>query len=175
MKDIGEYLVELSVELIILVSTVVVIAFMVTGGCGNENGSPTPTASPPTTGFPPECNGTFDVSLSCPAESLAGSVCLPYYCDILDSSGAELEVFDTFSIVFGRNCTETDCFTLECSDLSIDFEDVIANEATFIIESIDDIPVGEDVEGVQTSGRPKGSIIIDGEEFEFTCPGYALP
>jgi len=75
MKNAGDALIYRTSGLIVLISSIAMIALMVTGGCGG-NGSNTP---PSATGFPPECDGTFGVDLSCPATSLAGSVCLRMY------------------------------------------------------------------------------------------------
>lgn len=85
MSETGESVIERSVMLIILISSVVVIAFVITGGCGDggnggSTNTPTPTIPGPT-GFSEECDGTFDVDLSCPAESLAGAICNIYSCE----------------------------------------------------------------------------------------------
>ena len=170
MVNAGDALINRSVELIVLISSVVMIAFMITGGCGG-NGSNSP---PVVTGFPPECAGTFDVDLSCPAESLAGSTCLPYTCDITDNSTDPPEVINSFHIVFGRNCVDTDCFTLVCQDL-MNGSVIVAEEASIIVESVSGIQVGEDVEGQVGYGLPKGTIFIGQEQFSVDCPVIVVP
>ncbi|MGH7851718.1 MAG: hypothetical protein ACREOP_15600 [Thermodesulfobacteriota bacterium] len=173
MKNAGDALIYRTSGLIILISSIVMIALMITGGCdgsGNGDNSPPPGA----TGFPPECDGTFDVDLSCPATSLAGSVCLPYFCDIVDDSVSPAEVIDTTTFVFGDQCTDTDCFTLECQDI-FNGSVIDADAATVIIETVDGTPVGEDVEGNVFQGTPDGRIIIGNEEFVLDCLGFVTP
>ena len=170
MKNAGDVLIGRASSLIVLISSIVMIAFMVTGGCdgsGNGDNSPPPGA----TGFPPECDGTFDVDLSCPATSLAGSTCLPYLCDIVDDSEEPPAIIDNLTVVFGDNCTDTDCFTLECQDISV----IDADAATIIIDSVSGTPVGEDVEGNVFQGTPDGRIIIGNEEFALDCNGFITP
>ena len=170
MKNAGDALIDRTSGLIVLISTIVMIALMVTGGCdSNSNGDSSPTPAP--TGFPPECDGTFGVDLSCPATSLAGSVCLPYVCDVIDDSEEPPMIIDNITVVFGDHCTDTDCFTLECQDISV----IGADAATIIIESVDGTPVGEDVEGSVFQGTPDGVIIIGGEEFVLDCNGFITP
>jgi hypothetical protein len=169
MNSAGDVLIGRASSLIVLISSIVMIALMVTGGCdSNNNGTPAPT------GFPPECDGTFDVDLSCPATSLAGSVCLPYFCDIVDDTVAPAEVIDTTTFVFGDNCTDTDCFTLECQDI-FNGSVIDADAATVIIETVDGTPVGENVEGSVFQGTPDGRIIIGNEEFALDCLGFVTP
>ncbi|MEW6144376.1 MAG: hypothetical protein AB1598_05095 [Thermodesulfobacteriota bacterium] len=166
MKNRGDALINRAAEMIVIISSVAVIALMAVGGCNNGgHGEPAPT------GFPPECEGTFDVDLSCPATSLAGSVCLPYSCDVIDDGVEPPMVIDSIIIVFGDHCTDTDCFTLECQDISV----IGADSATIIIESVSGTPVGEDVEGSVFQGLPDGRIIIDGEEFALDCTSIITP
>ncbi len=168
MKNAGDALIYRTSGLIVLISSIAMIALMVTGGCdGNGDNSPPPGA----TGFPPKCDGTFDVDLSCPATSLAGSVCLPYVCDVIDDSEEPPMIIDNITVVFGDNCTDTDCFTLECQDISV----IDADAATIIIDSVSGMPVGEDVEGSVFQGTPDGVIIIGGEEFVLDCNGFVTP
>ena len=167
MKNAGDALIYRTSGLIVLISSIAMIALMVTGGCGG-NGSNTP---PSATGFPPECDGTFGVDLSCPATSLAGSVCLPYVCDVIDDSEEPPMIIDNITVVFGDHCTDTDCFTLECQDISV----IDADAATIIIDSVSGTPVGEDVEGSVFQGTPDGVIIIGGEEFVLDCNGFITP
>ncbi|MEQ9619769.1 MAG: hypothetical protein RIG61_11440 [Deltaproteobacteria bacterium] len=173
MNKVEEPFAERVAEIIILISSLVIIAFMITGGCEGSGGA-SPTPQPATTGFPPECDGTFDIDLSCPATSLAGSVCLPYICDIIDDSTEIPEIVDNITIVFGKKCTDTDCFRLECEDLKNE-SGTVAEEASIVIESVNDTPVGEDVEGQESFGFPKGAIFIGGEEFFLDCNSAVVP
>jgi hypothetical protein len=170
VKQIGDAIITRSVELIIFTSSIVMIAFMISGGCGGNGGGEPPVR----TGFPPECNGTFVIDLSCPASSLAGSVCLPYICDVIDDSGIMPEIVDTLTIVFGSSCTDTDCFTLECLDLTGQ-SGVFAEEASINIESVDDMPVGPDVEGEVGFGFPKGTLFRGEDEFLLDCNSAVVP
>jgi hypothetical protein len=166
MKKAGDRYLNRAAEIIVIISSVAVIAFMAVGGCNNGgHGEPSPT------GFPPECDGTFGVDLNCPAGSLAGSVCLPYVCDVINDSEEPPMIVDNITVVFGDHCTDTDCFTLECQDISV----IGADSATIIIESVDGMPVGEGAMGVVDSGLPDGRIIIDGEEFALDCDGFVIP
>ena len=174
MKKCSETLINRAVEFIVIFSSLLSIALMVTGGCNNGgHGSPevTPSPTPLLTGFPPECDGTFGVDLSRPATSLAGSICLPYFCDVIDDSVSPPEVVDTITVVFGNHCSDSDCFTLECGDTSV----LDADSATIIIESVNGTPVGEDAMGVVDSGLPDGRIIIGGEEFLLDCNAIVVP
>ena len=170
MKNTGDAFINRTSSLIVLISSIVMIAFMVTGGCEGDGGGTPPSA----TGFPPECNGTFDVDLSCPASSLSGSTCLPYVCDIVDDTGNSPEIVDTTTIIFGKSCTQADCFTLECQDI-FNGPVIDADAATIVIESVSGTPVGGDVGGKVFQGTPDGRIIIDGEEFALDCNGFITP
>jgi len=157
-------------SLIILVTSLTIIGTMIYGGCSSD-GTPSPTRTPGGTGFPPECDNTFDVSLSCPAVSLEGSPCLTYVYDVIDDSGPEPVVVEDFvTIRFGEKCAAADCFTLECEGIESGIGD-----ATFIIETVNDITVGEDVQGEIYSGLPEGPIFIGEDEFFFDCQGTIVP
>jgi len=174
MKYKGDVLINRIAEFIVVFSSLLIVALMVTGGCNNgKHGGPsvTSTPTPALTGFPPECDGTFGVDLSCPATSLAGSVCLPYVCDVIDDSEEPPMRIDNITIVFGDHCTDTECFTLECQDVSV----LDSDAATVIIESVSGIAVGPDVEGSVYQGIPDGVIVIDGEEFLLDCIGFITP
>src|SRR3990167_5908022 len=146
MKNAWDALIDRTSGLIVLISSIAMIALMVAGGCESSNHpdpvvttTPSPQPSPQVTGFPPECTNTFYVDLSCPATSLAGSTCLPYVCDIVDNSEEPPVIIDNLTVVFGDKCTDTDCFTLECQDISV----IDADAATIIIDSVSGTPVGE--------------------------------
>lgn len=170
MKYKGDAIINRLAEFIVVVSSLLIVALMVTGGC-NEGGHGGPTPSNPPTGFPPECEETFNVDLSCPAASLAGSVCLPYVCEVIDDSVEPPMQIDNLTIVFGDHCTDTDCFTLECQDISV----LDSDAATVIIDSVSGMAVGPDIEGAIFQGIPDGVIIIDGEEFLLDCTGFITP
>lgn len=175
MKNSGDTLINRVAEMIILVSSVAVIAFMAVGGCeSGGHGGPSFTPSPAPTGFPPECEGTFGVDLSCPAESLAGSFCLPYTCDIFDDSTSPAVEIDSITVVFGDQCMATDCFTLECQGI-LNGSVFDADSATLVVEDVSGFVVGEDVEGEIEFGLPAGRILIEGEEFPFGCDGIVVP
>ncbi|HVY54286.1 MAG TPA: hypothetical protein VHC46_00865 [Thermodesulfobacteriota bacterium] len=175
MKNRRQTFIDRAAELIVAFSSLVVIALMAGGGCdGGGHGGPSVTPTPQPTGFPPECEGTFDVDLSCPAESLAGSVCLPYTCDIFDDSTSPAVEIDSITVVFGDHCTATDCFTIECQNI---FNGSVfdADSATLVVEDVNGFVVGEDVEGEIEFGLPAGRITIEGEEFPFACDGIIVP
>ena len=175
MKNSGDTLINRAAEIIVVISSLLVIALMVTGGCDSGgHGGPSVTPTPGATGFPPECEGTFDVDLSCPAESLAGSFCLPYTCDIFDDSTSPAVEIDSIQFVFGDSCTNTDCFTLECQNI---FNGSVfdADSANIVVEDVSGFVVGEDVDGEINAGLPAGRITIEGEEFQFTCDGIVVP
>ncbi|GEM_PF-2085174 len=175
MKNTGDALIGRASSLIVLISSIVMIALMVTGGCeSGGHGGPSFTPSPAPTGFPPECEGTFGVDLSCPAASLAASVCLPYVCDIFDDTGSPAVEIDSIQFVFGDSCTNTDCFTLECQGI---FNGSVfdAESATIMVEDVSGFVVGEDVEGEIEFGLPAGRIIIEGEDFPIDCSGIVVP
>lgn len=158
-------------SLIVLVTSLSIIGLMIYGGCSSNGQPPPPIRTPGGTGFPPECDGTFDVSLSCPAVSLEDSPCLTYVYDVIDNSGPEPVVVNEFvRIRFGELCTALDCFTLECEGIESGIGD-----ATFIIETVNDITVGEDVQGEINSGLPEGPIFIGEDEFFFDCQGTIVP
>jgi len=171
MRTTGDAFLRKVSSLIIIVTSLSIIGMMIYGGCGSSGGSPTPTSTPGGTGFPPECNGTFDVSLSCPAVSLERSVCLPYVYDVIDDSGPEpVIVYEFVTLRFGDKCIALDCFTLDCNNVSSGVGDAI-----FIVETVNGITVGEDVQGEISSGCPEGPIFIDDNEYYFDCQGIIVP
>ncbi|MAT39335.1 MAG: hypothetical protein CL946_07000 [Ectothiorhodospiraceae bacterium] len=178
MREAEDSFVRRTSAVIVIISSLVTISLMLTGGCDGSATSiqiPTPTPTfAPSTGFPPECDGTFNVSLSCPATSLAGSVCQPYWCDIIDDSIEPGAIVDEIAVVFGGACTDIDCFTLECQDIHSRITETSIGQATVIIETVNDIPVGED-EGEEFSGLPDGRILIDGENFLLDCNSIIVP
>lgn len=171
MRTTGDAFLRKVSSLIIIVTSLSIIGMMIYGGCSSGAGSPTPTRTPGSTGFPPSCDGTFDVSLSCPAVSLEGSVCLTYVYDVIDNSGPEPVVVDEFvTLRFGETCTALDCFTLDCNNISSGIGDAI-----FTVETVNDITVGEDVAGEINSGLPEGPIFIGDNEYYFDCLGTIVP
>jgi hypothetical protein len=170
MKNAGDALIYRTSGLIVLISSIVMIALMVTGGCGG-NGSNTP---PSATGFPPEC-GSPNIDLSCPAGSFLDFDCYSYDCGILDNSTEPPGEVDSFHIIFVRSCAETDCFSLECMDLKQGAR-TVAEEASITFDEINGMPVGEDEEG-ETGFvfSITGSIEIDGSEFGLDCVSGPVP
>ncbi|MCL4244584.1 MAG: hypothetical protein KJ002_05575 [Candidatus Dadabacteria bacterium] len=179
MREAEDSFIRRAAGAIIAIVSLVIISLMLSGGCdgtatSNQIPTPTPTWAP-STGFPPHCDGTFDVSLSCPATSLAGSVCQPYWCDIIDDSIEPGAIVDEITVVFGNTCTDVDCFTLECQGIHSRITETSIGPATIIIETVNDIPVGEDVEGEEFSGLPDGRIIIDGQDLLLDCNSIIVP
>ena len=83
MKNTGDALIDRTSGLIVLISSIVMIALMVTGGCeGNGRQTPLPRRQGSLR------NATvLSMSISAvPPTSLAGSTCLPYVCDIVDDT-----------------------------------------------------------------------------------------
>lgn len=158
---------------IVIVSSLVIISLMLTGGCDGTATSiqiPTPTPTwAPSTGFPPECVG---ISLSCPAADFERAYCVNNECELIDNSVEPPQVIETFFINFSDSCDDVDCFTFECRDVPIGG---VLESPIFIIESLNDYPVGEDIAGPFDFGFPKGTIILNGEEFVFSCGIIAVP
>ncbi len=179
MKTAEDSLIRRAAGAIIIIVSLTIISLMITGGCdGTATSKQIPTPTPtwtPSTGFPPACDGTFDVSLSCPAGSLAGSVCQPYWCDIIDDSIEPGTIVDEISVVFGDSCTDVDCFTLECQSIHSRLTETSIEQATIIIETVNNIPVGPDVEGEFFTGMPDGRIIIDGQDLLLDCNSIIVP
>lgn len=161
---------------IVIISSLVIISLMLTGGCdgsASSNQIPTPTPTwAPSTGFPPECGGTLDISLSCPATDLKGSFCVAYRCYVIDESVEPPAVAETFIIAFDESCTDVDCFTLECQGVLIGG---VLESPIFTIESVNDIPVAEDSPDTFDLGSPKGTIFLGSGEFPFYCGVNAIP
>ena len=179
MRDAEDSFARRASTVIVIISSLVIISLMLTGGCDGTATSiqiPTPTPTwAPSTGFPPHCDGTFDVSLGCPATSLAGSVCQPYWCDVIDDSIEPGAIVEEIAVVFGDACTDVDCFTLECQGIHSRITETSIGQATIIIETVNDIPVGEDVEDEFFSGMPDGRIILDGQDLLLDCNSIIVP
>ena len=176
MRTAEDTFIQRASAVIVIISSLVIISLMLTGGCdgtaaSNQIPTPTPT-SVPSTGFPPECNGTLDISLSCPATDLKGSFCVAYRCYVIDESVEPPAVAETFIIAFDESCTDVDCFTLECPDIPIGG---VLESPIFTIESVNDIPVAEDSQGTFDLGSPKGRIFLGSGEFSFSCGVNAIP
>ena len=176
-------------SIIILVTSLAIIAFMSYGGCGggsNDGGSgpssspaptatftpptPTPTTPPGATGSP-GC-GSVQVSIACPAVSLEEPNCIGHVCKVIDETGSEPVLIDEFTIGFSVKCTAFDCFTLECENTS-----EIIGDSTIVIESVSGIPVNEDSEEIEYNGKPDGTIFFDDTDYTFRCSdgGMVVP
>ncbi len=173
MREAEDNFIRRAAAAIVIISSIVIISLMLTGGCdgsatSNQIPTPTPTFAP-STGFPPECNGTLDIGLGCPAADLKGSFCVAYRCSILDGSG---EPGEEFIIGFDESCTDVDCFTLECQDVPVGG---VSESPIFLIESVNDIPVADGSEVSFDLGAPGGTIILEDGEFPFSCGVNAIP
>ena len=179
MREAEDSFVRRAAAAIVIFSSIVIISLMLTGGCDGSATSiqiPTPTPTfAPSTGFPSECDGTFGVSLSCPAASLAGSECLPYSCYVIDDSTEPGEIVDDIILVFGDRCSDIDCSTLECQGAFSTITDSSIGEFTILIETVNDIPVGPDGGGERLYGTPDGRIIIDGQDLLLDCYAVMMP
>lgn len=158
---------------IVIISSLVIISLMLTGGCdgtatSNQIPTPTPTFAP-STGFPSECVG---ISLGCPAADFKRAYCVNNRCEVIDNSVEPPVVIETFFINFSETCADVDCFTLECQGVPIGG---VLESPTFIIETLNDYPVGEDIAGPFEFGFPKGTISLSSGDFAFSCGIIAVP
>lgn len=158
---------------IVIISSLVIISLMLTGGCdgtatSNQIPTPTPTWTP-STGFPSECVG---ISLGCPAADFERAYCVNNECELIDNSVEPHQVIETFFINFSQSCDVVDCFTFECGDVPIGG---VLESPRFIIETLNDYPVGEDIAGPFEFGFPKGTISLSSGDFAFSCGIVAVP
>ena len=155
MKRYRESIIDNYLEIIIILFSMLMIAFMITGGCNGDGHNPRPTSGP--TGFPPECL-PFEVDPECPAVSLPELRCVSYRCEFaeLNPNSPEPETF-SFS-VNTRECVSLDCFNLECEEIIAD------NVPEIIVFNIQDITNGGSLPPYFS-----GIADIDGVEFDFYC------
>jgi hypothetical protein len=115
MKCLRNPFINIASELIILLSSIITIAFMITDGCGGDGGNQNPP-QPPVTGPPPEC-GSVNIDPECPAVSLPEFCSFwSYSCDFTEQN-PETPAAEIFSIgIRSSACTSVDCFTLECEE-----------------------------------------------------------
>jgi hypothetical protein len=186
MKTAEDSFIRRAAGAIIAIVSLVIISLMLSGGCGGDGGSggstdpspgqsPNPSASPtppspPASDAPPLCEDK--ISLSCPAADLKRATCISDRCEIIDNSVEPSVVIETFFINFSESCTDVDCFTFECENIPIDG---VLESPTFIIESLNDYPVGEDIAGPFEFGFPKGTISLSSGDFAFSCGIIAVP
>lgn len=168
MKNYTESIIDRSAELIILFVSIVVIAFMVTGGCGGDGGQGgQPTFTPGPTGPPPGCED-IDIDPECPAVSLTGlcSFWGGYFCDFTEINP---EIPEPETIHLGiqlTDCTSLDCFTLEC--------DEIFSPPTQMLLITLDIMELETVSDVIPDAF-SGTADIEGGEFDYVCNPPPIP
>ena len=160
----NESLVTRLVASIILISSVITIAFMATGGCGGGGGNGGP---PHPTGPPPGCED-IDIDPECPAVSLNG-LCRfwgGYFCDFteINPENPEPETIDLGIQL--ADCTVLDCFTLECEERFSSMTDPL-NVTLNIME------VGN-VGGIIPEAF-SGTADIEGLEYDFVCNPPPIP
>jgi hypothetical protein len=155
MKKISKSIIDNYLETIIILFSMLMIAFMITGGCNGDGNKPRPTPLP--TGFPPECL-PFEVDPECPAVSLPELRCVSYSC-IFSELNPDLPEPETFSLGININeCVSLDCFNLECEEFIAD------NLPEIIVFNIQDITNGGSLPPTFS-----GIADIDGDEFDFYC------
>lgn len=155
-------------ELIILITSLVFIAFMITGGCGGDGGQKSqPTFTPGPTGPPPGCED-IEIDPDCPAVGLNGLCSFwGYWCDFTERNPETPEP-ETISIgVQPSACISVDCFTLECEE---SFGDPIP-EASIITLDIVEIEIISDIIPAEFSGTAD----IEGVGFDYICHPPPVP
>lgn len=160
----NEYLVTRLVVSIILVSSVITIALMATGGCGGGGGNGGP---PGPTGPPPGCED-IDIDPECPAVSLAG-LCRfwgGYYCNFTETNPGNPEPETIDLGIQLADCTILDCFTLECEEIFPPVTEI--PKVTLYIMGID---IVSDI----VPAAFNGTADIDGVAFDFVCNPPPIP
>jgi len=163
MKRDTEFIIHNYLELAIFLFSIVIIAFMITGGCNGDGHNPRPTPGP--TGPPPECVDNI-IDPECPAVSFA-ELCdfWGYTCNFMELAP---EIPEPEIIQIGINpstCISNDCFTIECEGLGPNIP-----EMTIIILDILDID-NPDVYPQEFSGIAD----INVQEYEYVCPPPPVP
>jgi hypothetical protein len=164
MKNFNVSIINRCTELIILLTSIIAIAFMITGGCGDggKGGQPGPT------GPPPGCED-IDIDPECPAMSLTGlcSFWGGYFCNFTETNPENPEP-DTFGLgIQLTDCASLDCFTLECeASLGEPFP-----EMSTITLDIAEIEIISDI----VPAAFNGTADIDGVEFDYVCNPPPIP
>ena len=166
MKILSESSFYRLVEMTIILVSILVIGYMIIGGCGGDGGhKEQPT--PPPTGPPPGCED-IDIDPECPAVSLT-ELCDfwgGYSCDFTEIK-PDITEPETISLGIQLTaCTSLDCFTLECDEIfSPDTQGLLINLNIMELETVSDIiPVAF-----------SGTADIDGDEFEYVCNPPPIP
>ena len=162
MKKYTESIIDNYLELTIFLFCIVIIAFMITGGCGGDGKSKPPLLP---TGPPPECVDNV-IDPECPAASFT-ELCdfWGYSCHFMEQA-PEIPEAETIKIgIRPSACISIDCFTLECEGLGPNIP-----EMTFLTLNIIDID-NPDVYPQEFSGIAD----INGQEFDYICPPPAVP
>jgi hypothetical protein len=159
----NESVIKRSVELIILLSSIIAIAFMITGGCGDggKGGQPGPT------GPPPGCEPIV-IDPECPSLSLT-ELCSfwGYTCDLTEQNPGNIEP-ETIPITFQpSSCISMDCFAIEC-------------EASFGQPPSEIVTITFDIMEIDTGtliAPPEfsGTADLDGTVYDFVCPPQPIP
>lgn len=159
----NESLIKRSVELIILLSSIITIAFMITGGCGGGGKSDQPGP----TGPPPGCEPIV-IDPECPSLSLT-ELCSfwGYMCNLSGQNQGNIEP-ETIPISFQpSSCISTDCFALECEGSF----DQPPSEIVTIAFDIMEIDAGTLISPPAFSGTAE----INGDIYDFECPPQPIP
>lgn len=166
MKYFRNPSVNVASELIILITSLVFIAFMITGGCGGDGGNQNPSP-PPVTGPPPECV-SVDIDPECPAVSLPEFCSFwSYPCSFTEQS-PEIPEPETISTQIQPSaCISVDCFTLECEERL----DQIFPEGSIITLDILDIDTGL----FSVPPEFSGTADIEGVGFDYICHSPVSP
>ena len=168
MRSFSESIIDRFAGLTILLFSIVIIAFMITGGCGGDGGQKgQPTFNPPT-GPPPGCED-IDIDPECPAVSL-NELCSfwgGYFCDFTEQNPAIPEPAIISLGIQLTDCITLDCFTLECEE---GLEGAIP-EMSIITLDIVEIEIISDIVPAAFSGTAD----IDGEEFDYVCQPPPIP
>lgn len=154
------------VEMTIILVSILVIGFMIIGGCDGEGGREE-QRTPFPTGPPPGCED-IDIDPECPAVSLT-ELCDfwgGYSCDFTEIK-PDITEPETISLGIQLTaCTSLDCFTLECEE---DF--FPSTEILIIILDIMELETVLDIIPVAFSGTAD----IDGDEFDYVCNPPPIP
>ena len=165
MKKVTKSIINNHLEITIILFSMLMIAFMIIGGC-NEDGNKS-KSTPPPTGPPPGCE-SIEIDPECPAVSYT-ELCPfwgSYDCNFSEIS-QDLNEPENISLVIQlTDCLVLDCFKIECEEM------IPPNEYLSIIKlNILELITISDILPEQF----KGFADIDGKEFEYVCDPPPIP